>query len=162
MYHATSHAFIPNAGNSRLVPGWVPGAPQGEQPGHHADVPSLPPRAILHASANSAKHDAITVDWQFHSGLSGHTDGARPCDVASFSSVDDDASRPFKIQKMALAATSDLQPFADALPDSAGLSMPLPSPSTPSPACLMLDSHLAPTVDSPSLEVCMQFRSDSN
>ena len=34
------------------------------------------------------KIDAIIVDGHVHSGRSGHTDGAKPCDVASSSSAD--------------------------------------------------------------------------
>ena len=34
------------------------------------------------------KTDAIIVDGQFHSGLLGRTDGAKPCDAASSSSAD--------------------------------------------------------------------------
>ena len=99
------------------MPGWVPGAPQGEQPGHHVDVPSLPPGATFHASARSADH------------------------------VDEDLARPFKVPRVALHSTLDIQPFADVLPDSAGLSLPMPSPVASSLACQLLDSLLAPTGD---------------
>ena len=102
-------------------------------------VTSMPPGALLHASDDSANHDA--ADRHFHSGLIGLTAGSfvapsRPCDAASYSYVNDEASRPFKIQKRALSSSSGSQPFANVLPDSAGHSLPMLSPGTPSPACL--------------------------
>ena len=53
-----AHAFADDAGNSQLVPGWVPGAPpQGEQPEHHGVVPPSPPGAIPSARTCSAVHE---------------------------------------------------------------------------------------------------------
>ncbi len=71
-----------------------------------------------------------------------------------------DASRPFEFQKRALSSSSDSQPCADVSPASAGHSLPLPSPGTPSPACLMPSSHHVLTVDIAS-QVCTQLGSDS-
>ena len=77
-----------------------PHVAQASAPSSPADtVTSIPPGAVLIASGNSAIHDAATEDRQFHSGLIGLTAGSfvapsRPCGVASYSYVNDDASRP--------------------------------------------------------------------
>ena len=63
------------------------------------------------------KTDAIIVDGHFHSGLLGHTDGAKPCDVASSSSAD------------------FIQGLAHAFADDAGISQLVPGwvPGAPPP-----------------------------